>query len=401
MTMGVLIRKERGVRIVTGIARIAIIGFIVALSSSLIDTIWAVYMNSFVNNIVIVGFISTGLTVIALLSYFIFIPLIEENKKSRIYILTLVMMAITYILFAINRDFYIFLILAVVFTVIGCLRITSFGLIVKDRSREKQLPRNEGFMYTFLNIAWVVGPLIAGYISERFGISTIFLLAAIFLIVSGFAFKIARIKDSHIKKRADKNVLKNFLEFFEDRGRVQAYVLGGSVGLWWILVYLFMPIYILNNHLNDLWIGYFLFAIALPLILLEFPFSKIPAKMGFKKVFRIGFIILFIISILCFLINNVYIVLGLFVLASIGMAFIEPTSESYFFEVVEDRDESRFYGPYNTTLETSHFIGKLSVSILLIFLSFRYVFLLYAFYTLLLIIFSFSIKNIILKRRKR
>lgn len=399
--MGVLIRKERGVFIFTGIAKLAAIGFLVALASSLIDTVWAVYMDSFINNISLVGFLSAGLTVLALLSYFIFIPFIEKNKKSRIYVLSLILMAVTFILFAINRNFYIFILLAVIFTVLITLRITSFGIIVKDRSREKQLPRNEGLMYSFLNIAWVVGPLIAGYISEKFGVSVIFLLSAIFILIAALAFKISRIRDSHIKKRADRNMIKNFLEFFEDRGRVQAYIMGASVGLWWILVYLFMPLYIITNNLDTLWVGYFLFAIAVPLIVFEFPFSKLSARIGFKKVFRIGFFILALISLACFFINNVYVVLGLFVLASLGMALLEPTTEAYFFEVTEDSEESRFYGPYNTTLEVSHFVGKISVSVLLIFLSFRYVFLLYAFFMLLFVIMSFKIKDVLLKRRKK
>ena len=399
--MGVLVRKGGGNFILTGIAKLAVIGFIVALASSLIDTVWAVYMNSFLNNIPLVGFLSAGLTILALLSYFIFIPFIEKNKKSRIYVLSLILMAATFILFAINRDFYIFIILAVIFTVLITIKITSFGIIVKDRCSEKQLPRNEGLVYTFLNIAWVVGPLIAGYISEKFGISTIFLLSAIFILIAALVFKISRIRDSHIKKKVDKNMIKNFLEFFEDRGRVQAYIMGASVGLWWILVYLFMPLYIITNHLDTLWVGYFLFAVAVPLIIFEFPFSKFSAKIGFKKVFRIGFSILTLISLACFFIDNVYVVLGLFVLASLGMALLEPTTEAYFFEVTEDSEESRFYGPYNTTLEVSHFIGKISVSVLLIFFSFKYVFLLYAFFMLLFVIISFKIKDVILKRRRR
>ncbi|HTY43622.1 MAG TPA: MFS transporter [Patescibacteria group bacterium] len=399
--MGVLIRKERGIRIVTGIARLAIVGFIVALASSLIDTVWAVYMNSFLDNISLVGFLSAGLTVLALISYFIFIPYIEKNKKTRAYILSLIMMAATFILFAINADFYIFIILAVAYTVLTCLRITSFGIIVKDRCSEKQLPRNEGLMYTILNVAWVIGPLIAGYVSDEFGISKIFILAAILFLMSALVFKFSKIKDSHIKKRTDRNMIKNFLEFFEDRGRVQAYIMGASVGLWWILIYLFVPIYILENHMDTLWVGYFLFAVAVPLIIFEFPFSKFSSKIGFKRVFRIGFLILTLISLACFFITNVYVILGMLVLASMGMALLEPTTESYFFEVTEDSEESRYYGPYNTTLETSHLLGKLSVSILLIFAAFKYAFLLYAFFMLLFWIITFKIKDVLPQRRKK
>ncbi|MEK6820259.1 MAG: hypothetical protein AABX71_00935 [Nanoarchaeota archaeon] len=54
--MGVLIRKGKGVFIFTGIAKLAVIGLLVSLSSALIDTIWAVYMDGFMHSVVLVGF---------------------------------------------------------------------------------------------------------------------------------------------------------------------------------------------------------------------------------------------------------------------------------------------------------------------------------------------------------
>lgn len=408
--MGMLIRKQRGVFIFTGIAKLAVTGFIVALAMSLIDTVWSIYTDSFIHNISYVGFISAGLTIVGLLSYFLFIPLVEKNKKSRIYLVTLILMAITYLLFAVNRQFYIFIVLSVIFTSLITLKITSFGIIVKDRCKEKQLPRNEGMMYTFLNIAWLVGPLFSGFISEAFGINVMFALSAVLIFSAAIFFKISHIRDAHIKRRLDTNFLKNLVEFFSDRGRVQAYILGASVGLWWILVYLFMPLYIIRNNLDTLWVGYFLFAVVIPLIILEYPFSKLSKKIGFKKVFRIAFFILFAASLFSFFLDGVFITIGtlqiplpllLIALASVGMAILEPTTEAYFFEITEDCDEPRFYGPYNTTLETSHLVGKLSASVLLLFFSFKYIFLLYAFFMALFIIVSFKIKDVMLNRRKK
>src|SRR3989344_4651409 len=106
--MGVLIKKHRGVPAFTGIAKLSIIGFLVAISSSLVDTIWAIYMDSFVHSEVIVGFLSAGLTLVAFFSYFFFIPLIEKTNKSKMFFYSLFLFALTYILFAINTKFYIF-----------------------------------------------------------------------------------------------------------------------------------------------------------------------------------------------------------------------------------------------------------------------------------------------------
>ena len=399
--MGVLIRKQRGTFVFTGIAKLAVTAFIVALAASVIDTIWAVYIDSFVHNVSLVGYLSAALTIISLFSHFLFIPLIEKTKKSTIYFTTLILMAITYFLFAINTKFYFFVVLAFVSTILLSLRITSFGIIIKDKSRQKKLSRNEGLMYSFWNVAWVIGPLIAGYISEKFGLSIIFVLAAIFVLLGSLFFKISKIKDSNIKKKPDTNLRKNFIDFFKNKQRRHAYLLGGGVNLWWILIYLFMPLYIIRNGLDTLWIGYFLFAIPIPLILLEFTFAKLAGKIGFKKIFKIGFLIPAILVTACFFINNIYIILGLLVLSSVGLAMLEPTTEAYFFDVVSKKDEPRFYGPYNTTIEVNQIFGKILASSLLIFLPFKFVFLLFGFFMICIAVISFRIRDVFEKRRRK
>jgi len=397
--VGILVRKQKGIFVFTGIAKLAVIGFIVALASAYISTIWAVYMDSFVNSVVIVGFVSAFLTLVSFISYFYFIPLIERTDKSKIYSFSLLAIAILYLLFAINTKFYIFIILAFIVTIMYTLRTTSFGIIVKDYSAKKQLSRNEGVMYTFFNLSFVIGPLIAGYVAEKFGINIVFTLSAIFVFLAFFVFRISSIKDKNVKKKTDGSLVKNFFDFFKSKERVLAYILGGGVNLWWILIYLFIPLFIIRNNLHELWIGYFLFAVAVPLIFLEFIFAKLAGKIGFKKMFKIGFLIPCIFAVSCFFFSNVYIILSLLVLASIGLAMLEPTTEAYFFDILKGKEELRFYGPYNTTMDVNNFIGKIIASTLLIFLPFRYIFLIFAGFMFIMFLISFRIRDVVERKR--
>jgi len=393
--MGLIFRKQKDNPALTSIAKLSMIGFIVSLASAIISTIWAVYMDSFLQNIVLVGFVSASLTLVSFLSYFIFIPLIQKIDKSKIYLFSLLLYSITYILFAINTKFYFFIILACIITIIGTLRVTSFGIIVKDKSPKKHLSRNEGLIYTFSNIAWVIGPLIAGYISEKFNLNLIFMLSAIFIFIAFLLFKLSKIKDGNIQKKVNKNIIKNFIDFFKNKKRIYAYILGGGVNLWWSLIYLFIPIYIIRNNLGTIWVGYFLFAIAVPLMILEFHFSKLAGKIGFKKIFMLGFLIASICVTICFFITNIYIILSLLALASIGLAMLEPTTEAYFFDITKKGEECRFYGPYNTTVEVNDFLGKILSATLLVFLPFKFIFLLFGALMLFFVFLSSKIKDII------
>jgi MFS family permease len=397
--MGVLVRKEKGVFIFTGIGKLSIVGLLVALASSFVTTVWAIYIDSFVKNIALVGFISAALILVAFLSRFLLIPIIEKSSKSKIFSYTLLASIVVFILFAINTTFYFFIILALISTVVTILRSTSFGIMIRGKSAKRQLSKNEGLAYTFLNLAWVVGPLIASYVLITLGMSKVFVLSAIFFFIAFIFFRKSKIKNVNIKKRVDKNVIKNFLVFFKSRERRFAYLLGGGVNLWWVLIYLFMPLFIIRNGLTESWVGYFLFAVAVPLISLEFLFAKLAGKIGFKKIFKIGFIIPCILVFICFFISNIYIILLLLVLASIGLAMLEPTTEAYFFDLLKGKQELRFYGPYNTTISVNKLIGRLLPSFALIFLPFKFIFLLFSLFMFIMFLTSFRIKDVVEKRR--
>ncbi|OGJ20040.1 hypothetical protein A3K73_03975 [Candidatus Pacearchaeota archaeon RBG_13_36_9] len=400
--MGILFRKERGSLIFTKIGWISLVTVIIGLSSSFVDTIWAVYMHSFIDNIALIGFLSSFLTLVSFFSFFLIVPLIEKSSKSRLYFITLLLFGLCYVLFAVTHNFYLFLVLAIAVSILISLKITCFGIIVRDSSSEKHLSRNEGLNYTFLNLSWLIGPLVAGTLSARYGINFIFALSAVFVFIGLFIFRASKIKDVNKEKRMDKNVVKNFFEFFKSKNRVLAYLLGGGVNLWWVLIYLFMPLYIVKEGLGGLdirWVGYFLFAAAVPLVLFEYFFADLAGKVGFKKIFKIGFFIPFLLSLMCFFVSNVYIVLLLIVLSSIGLSMLGATSESYFFDNLKEKQELRFYGPYNTTIDVNQFVGKIAASFVLLFLPFKFVFLLYSLFMLVMFLISFKIKNIVEKRR--
>ena len=58
------------------------------------------------------------------------------------------------------------------------------------------------------------------------------------------------------------------------------------------------------------------------------------------------------------------------------------------------------YGPYNTAIDTGSFIGKIFPSLMLIFLPFKFVFLLFGVFMFLLFLISFKTKNVVELRKK-
>jgi len=85
----------------------------------------------------------------------------------------------------------------------------------------------------------------------------------------------------------------------------------------------------------------------------------------------------------------------------VGLAMLESTTESYFFDISKKKEELRFYGPYNTTIDVNQFIGSLLSATLLLVLPFKYIFLLFASFMFFMFFISFKVRKIVESKRKK
>ncbi|MBU0760733.1 MAG: hypothetical protein KJ858_03515 [Nanoarchaeota archaeon] len=114
--MGFIIKKPKGL-VFPKIFRLAVILLIASVGFSLVDTFWAVYIEGFVHNSSLVGFISSFLALVSFFSFFFIVPLIEKYDKARIFSISLLLIAISYFVFAVTTNFYLFLFIAVLATI--------------------------------------------------------------------------------------------------------------------------------------------------------------------------------------------------------------------------------------------------------------------------------------------
>jgi MFS family permease len=380
--------------------KLGIIALISTIAFAAVGTIWSVYAESFIHNPAYVGFLMSFFTIVSLLSFIFLTPIVEKKSKTWLYTLSLIVYFFSYILFSLISSIYALVLLGFLIAVVVSLKISSFGILVCDKSNEKKLSRNEGLIYTFFNIGWLVGPLIAGFFSEKYGIKSTFLIASLFILFSLLLFKFFKIRDNRTEKKAEDNLFKLILDFFKNKNRVLAYIVGGGVTFWWVLIYVYMPIHIVESGLNDYILGYFLFAIAIPLILLTYLSGKIAGKIGFRKIFVTGYFILGLCALICFFVTNIYWMMGILVFASVGASMVESTVESYFFDIITKPQRDKFYGIYNTTIEVSSSIASFLSAIILLFFPFNSLFIFFAFGMLFFVLISLSIKNVVESKRK-
>lgn len=386
---------KRGGNALNQISKVGLVGFISTLSFAFVGTIWAVYLESFLHNPSYVGFLITCFTIVGLLSFVFITPIMEQKSKTKIFGGVLLLYIFSYLMFYLLPNIYAVITLGLIVAVITSFRISAFGIIVSDKSKKRKLAKNEGLIYTFLNLSWLVGPLVAGFVAEKYGVKTVFLLAAICMAFAYILFRFFKIVDNQKNKKIDKNLFKICRDFFKNKNRVLCYILSGGMNFWWGLIYIYMPIYIIESGFSDLTLGYFLFGVVVPLILFTYHSGKIAARIGFRKIFFVGYLILGMSALLSFIFNSIVIIMFLLIAASFGAAMIESTTEAYFFDLVSKKEKTKYYGVYNTTIEINGSAASLFGAVILLLLPFKFIFILFGFVMFLLALISLKIRNII------
>jgi len=377
------------------IKKLGVLDLVSSLALALVGTIWAIYFEFIVKDVSKVGFINTIFGIAGVIAFIAFIPLLERNSKTKILGISFLIYAFSYFLFSFNKNLIFAVILGVIVYSAASVRINSMGIILRDKSKDGSVSKNTGLIYTLLNIAWLLGPVIAGFLSVRFGIRSVFFIAGI-LMLSAFLFlKFSGFKDNRKNEKVRGSIFSFVKNFFSKKKFILNYVVRGGISFWWAFIYIFIPIYIIESGRSSLIVGYFLAGVVAPLIFLEYPFGKIAGRGGFKKMFFRGYMILAIVGILCFFIGDFYAILVLLILGSVGAAMLEPTTEAYFFDITTTYQRDKYYGIYNTSLDIFYALSLFVIAIALRFFEFKNSFLFMGIFMLIFALISLGAKEVI------
>ena len=108
-----------------------------------------------------------------------------------------------------------------------------------------------------------------------------------------------------------------------------------------------------------------------------------------------GYIILAIVSVLCFFIDEFYATLLLLILGSVGAAMLEPTTDAYFFDITDKYQRDKYYGIFNTSLDIFYALSLFLVALVVKWFDFRYSFLVVGLFMLVFALISLGVKKII------
>ncbi|HOD89658.1 MAG TPA: MFS transporter [archaeon] len=385
-------------------SKLMFVTFVVSIGLAIFNTVYSLFLENLINNPSQVGLITALLTLVVFFSYVFLTQLFSKYPTKKVWIYcTLLTVAILVLLFFFN-NIYWFIVLCCLYFMATTVQWENTAVLLRGTTSLENIQRTEEHFYGFNNIGWMVGPFIASIVIFNLNIKYNFLIAGAAFFISYLFFLIFKIdsykhdiefKTAYTKQLDLTDVFFNIKTYFLNKENIRLFVLRGGLYIYWSVIYIFMPLLILESGLSTYMIGVFLGSVMIPLILFELFINKRFVNLNIKSFFIIGYSIIALCSILAFVFSyNMRLSLFFMILTGIGAAFIEPTTEAYFFKLTRSVDVPLYYGIYKTSESVFNIIARLSLSVLLVYFTLNYVYLFLAIFMLIILFITFGIENI-------
>jgi MFS family permease len=365
-----------------------------AFGQALVSTAWAaIFINVKLNDssISIIKFGASAIGVICAL----YLPyFLQKKDESKIYPLSLVISGLSLFLLAIFISKWAAITVFALSQVLNLARASSFSIMFRDSfERFKQYEMAQGILNSSICMAWFLGPILSGLIMQEQGLRLTVLYSGVAFILAAIVSSV-KLKSHETKKIiASPNVLKNLKNAFTLKGFKRAYAIKSGIDAWWTIVFTFIPILMVHDGYSLSAVGAFIGLSQLPLVFAEFLTVRVLNRVTFRKVFMACYLALslFIISVVLIGMNSFSLLL--LVLASVPLAFLEPITEIYFYDLANKDQEELAYPIYLTSANFGEGAISLMILLLLSFWSLSLSLIAAAFYMFTIFLISLKVKE--------
>jgi len=315
------------------------------------------------------------------------------NYKTLLSLIVLEIIALLTLAFADSLLFiapaFIIHLVAIVFAVL------NIDLFLEFFSSDSNTGEIRGKILTSANFAWVISPVIAGFILTNGDYWKIYLTSAVII---SFVFLLTLFKFKNFEDPIYDDVpFWGTLKIVRnDKSLYNIFISSLILRFFYAWMVIYTPIY-LHSHLNFAWdqIGIILTIMLLPFIIFQFPLGRLADKLwGEKEILSIGFVIMSLATISLTFITSTSIVVWASVLfiSRIGASAVEIMTESHFFKHI-DATDAHVLSFFRNARNISYVIGPAVASVFLYFFEYKYLFLVLGLIVLIGLKYSLSLKD--------
>ncbi|MBN3037682.1 MAG: MFS transporter, partial [Candidatus Diapherotrites archaeon] len=160
------------------VAKLASSGFFDDLSAAVIDVVWALMLFEYLKNEAAVGALQAIFNFIAVVLTIGVIPYVESHYKLGLYRIVLAAAVFIYFIYGLQPHFLLFLFATILLMAANAIGFEVYAVLVRRNTSASRLNSSMGIVYTSSNLAYLVGPLIGGFLLQNHGMMNVFFFAA-------------------------------------------------------------------------------------------------------------------------------------------------------------------------------------------------------------------------------
>lgn len=328
----------------------------------------------------VIGYLISAVSFLTLLSSFFLPYLLERFHQVWTFTIALILSIVVYLAMTLHTAAWYFLILYTAMSLLSFFRISIEEIQFRDVTKKQDYADKRGLVNALLNIMWIFMPFFGGVMLEHYGFDAIFLLTAVLFTFSLIAILILRPREHHKhRNHLDRFAWENLRNYFRSRQLVLAFLMHFALGFWYAFIFIFIPLFILNNNYSPFYVGVALTATQVPLVFMQLKIGHFTKRYGLRTLFSVTFGVLAFLSVLLFLFSeSILAVITLLFLTGVVVAFLEVIPMIYFFHLVTGKQEETTYPIFHAAVKVASIIGTLGLGALLVFLTTTQLFLVMA-----------------------
>ena len=338
-----------------------------AFATAVLAPMVPLYLQEIVTSESAIGFVFASIALLSLLFELIVAPMLERYDPLSLLKIGFVGLGVSFFVFPFIYTltaFYLLELFRIFFFVVVMI---SLGLFIHASAPKGHVGDEEGAHYSFVNFAWLIGPLIGGFVAESYGVRSVFYVSGILCLLPACILSLRKRPKFRIPQQKDFTWVETVRSFFTNRSLFLLYFSALSYAGFVTLMMVFLPLYLDGLGFAKSVIGFIFFIKVLPQFLFEMYSGHLGNKYGAWKLIFIGFLFIGVFVSLLVFVESFLLLLTFLLLAYFGASLVEPNQETAFFSSIHPKDEIRYYAVYKSAVQIGALLSLGLVSTLLLF----------------------------------
>ncbi len=237
-----------------------------SLGLAMASSVQSIYLKSMGMTDSSIGFILAITSIAVMLSSPLLPGVMEKYRLSNVYTSSVLLLGLSYLCFSLVKTPPLAVLIIIVSGILSALIINSASVLFRDSSSSfKNFTKYQGLLSSLNNFAWTIGPLLGGFILSGSGLDYVWVFSGGSVIMAAMFLKIMPLKiPLKHRETIDSDWRANIYFYFSHKKLVLAYVQNLGTGIWWTMVWTFMPLFLIEHGYSGSDIGIFLAATQLP-----------------------------------------------------------------------------------------------------------------------------------------